>query len=70
MHTFTANNTVKSFAYSLDSENWIQVEEDKPAKEQGYYEFSLYDQPEENGISRLLSSEEERGQEQLVNENE
>jgi hypothetical protein len=48
----------------------IQVEEDKPAKEQGYYIYpDLYGQPEEKGISHLLfSPEEEKWQEQLVNE--
>jgi len=33
----------------------IRVEEDKPAKERGYYTYpELYGQPEERGISRLL----------------
>jgi hypothetical protein len=33
----------------------IRVEEDKPAKERGYYTYpDLYGQPEEKGISRLL----------------
>ena len=33
----------------------IQVEEDKPANEQGYYLYpDLYGQPEEKGISQLL----------------
>jgi hypothetical protein len=36
----------------------ISVEEDKPAKERGYYIYpELYDQPEEKGISRLLVPE-------------
>jgi hypothetical protein len=44
----------------------IQVEEDKPEKERGYYLYpELYDQPAENGISHLLMPEEEI----LVNEN-
>jgi hypothetical protein len=48
--------------------NRIQVEEDKPAKEQGYYIYpDLYGQPEEKGINRLLFPEEEKWQEQLVN---
>src|SRR5215208_4048654 len=48
----------------------IQVEEDKPAKEQGYYIYpDLYGQPEEKGISHLLfPPEEKEWQEQLVNE--
>ncbi|HEY9386382.1 MAG TPA: hypothetical protein VIP70_05035 [Nitrososphaeraceae archaeon] len=49
----------------------IQVEEDKPDKERGYYIYpDLYGKAAENGISRLLfpSEEEERKmQEQLVN---
>jgi hypothetical protein len=48
--------------------NRIQVEENKPANEQGYYIYpELYGQPEEKGINRLLFSEEEMWQEQLVN---
>jgi hypothetical protein len=48
--------------------NRIQVEEDKPAKEQGYYIYpELYGQPEEKGIDRLLFPEEEKWQEQVVN---
>jgi hypothetical protein len=49
----------------------IQVEEDKPAKERGYYIYpDLYGQSEEKGINRLLfpPQEEEKWQEQLVNE--
>jgi hypothetical protein len=39
----------------------IQVEEDKPDKERGYYIYpDFYGQPEENGISRLLSKRKER----------
>jgi hypothetical protein len=39
----------------------IQVEEDKPAKERGYYLYpDLYGQPEEKGISRLLFPPEEK----------
>jgi hypothetical protein len=39
----------------------IPVEEDKPAKERGYYTYpELYGQPEERGISRLLVPEIER----------
>jgi hypothetical protein len=48
--------------------NQIQVEEYKPAKEQGYYIYpDLYGQPEEKGINRLLFPEEEKWQEQLIN---
>jgi hypothetical protein len=44
--------------------NRIRVEEDKPAKERGYYIYpDLYGQPEEKGISRLLYPEEEKWQE-------
>jgi hypothetical protein len=46
--------------------NRIQVEEDKPDKERGYYLHpDLYRQPEEKGISHLLFPKEE--QELLVN---
>ena len=39
----------------------IQVEEDKPEKERGYYIYpELYDQPAENGISHLLFPKEGR----------
>jgi hypothetical protein len=39
----------------------ISVEEDKPAKERGYYTYpELYGQPEEKGISHLLVPEIER----------
>ena len=39
----------------------IQVEEDKPDKERGYYIHpDLYGQPAENGISRLLFPEEKQ----------
>jgi len=42
----------------------IDVEEDKPAKEQGYYIHpDLYGQPEEKGISQLLFPREEKWQE-------
>jgi hypothetical protein len=38
----------------------IRVEEDKPAKERGYYTYpELYGQPEEKGISHLLFPREE-----------
>ena len=41
--------------------NWIQVEEDKPTKERGYYLHpDLYGQPEEKGISHLLFPEDKR----------
>jgi hypothetical protein len=41
--------------------NRIQVEEDKPAKEQGYYLHpDLYGQPEEKGISYLLFPKDKR----------
>jgi hypothetical protein len=44
--------------------NRIQVEEDKPANERGYYLHpDLYDQPEEKGISHLLFPREEKWQE-------
>jgi hypothetical protein len=49
----------------------IQVEEDKPAKERGYYTYpDLYGQPEENGISQLLFPEEDekKKHELLINE--
>jgi hypothetical protein len=39
----------------------IPVEEDKPAKERGYYTYpELYGQPEERGITRLLVPEIEK----------
>ena len=39
----------------------IQVEEDKPAKERGYYTYpELYGQPAEKGINRTLFPEEEQ----------
>jgi hypothetical protein len=48
--------------------NRIQVEEDKPAKERGYYLHpDLYGQPEENGINHLLFPKEEK--ELLINKN-
>ena len=41
--------------------NRIEVEEDKPAKERGYYLHpELYGQPEENGISHLLFPKDKR----------
>jgi hypothetical protein len=41
--------------------NRIQVEEDKPDKERGYYLHpDLYDQPEERGISHLLIPKDKR----------
>ena len=41
--------------------NRIQVEEDKPAKERGYYLHpDLYSQPEDKGISHLLFPKEEQ----------
>jgi hypothetical protein len=50
--------------------NRIQIEEDKPARERGYYIYpDLYGQPEEKGLNRLLFPEEEKWQEQLVNKN-
>ena len=46
----------------------IEVEEDKPDKERGYYIYpDLYRQPEENRISHLLFPKEK--QELLINEN-
>jgi len=46
--------------------NRIQVEEDKPAKERGYYlHTDVYSQPEEKGISHLLFPKEK--QELLIN---
>jgi hypothetical protein len=50
--------------------NRIQVEEDKPAKEQDCYIYpDLYGQPEEKGISHLLFAEEEKQELLLINEN-
>ncbi len=41
--------------------NRIQVEEDKPAKERGYYLHpDLYGQPEEKGISHLFFAKDKR----------
>jgi hypothetical protein len=41
--------------------NWIQVEEDKPDKERGYYLHpDLYSQPEERGISHLIFPKDKR----------
>src|SRR5919201_7065982 len=46
--------------------NRIEVEQDKPDKERGYYLHpDLYDQPEEKGISQLLFPKEK--QELLIN---
>jgi hypothetical protein len=40
--------------------NRIQVEEDKPDKERGYYLYpELYGQPEEKSISRMLFPKEQ-----------
>jgi hypothetical protein len=48
--------------------NRIEVEEDKPTKERGYYLHpDLYGQPEERGISHLLFPKEE--QELIINKN-
>jgi hypothetical protein len=49
----------------------IQVEEDKPDKEKGYYIYpDLYGQPEEKGISHLLfPEEEEKWQEHIAYRN-
>jgi hypothetical protein len=45
----------------------ISVEEDKPAKERGYYTYpELYGQPEEKGISQLLFPREEEKKELLL----
>jgi hypothetical protein len=50
--------------------NPIEVEEDKPDKERGYYQHpDLYGQPEERGISYLLFPKDEKLQERLINEN-
>jgi hypothetical protein len=47
--------------------NRIEVEDDKPAKERGYYLHpELYGQPEEKGISHLLFPEEKK-QEMIIN---
>jgi hypothetical protein len=44
--------------------NRIEVEEDKPANERGYYLHpDLYGQPAENGVSRLLFPEDRREEE-------
>jgi hypothetical protein len=49
------------------SANQIQVEEDKPAKERGYYLHpNVYGQPEEKGISHLLFPKEEVKKPQLI----
>jgi hypothetical protein len=46
----------------------IEVEEDKPAKERGYYLHpDVYNQPVEKGISYLLFPTEK--QERIINEN-
>jgi hypothetical protein len=46
----------------------VQIEEDKPDKERGYYIYpDLYGQPEEKGISHLLFPKEK--QERIINEN-
>jgi hypothetical protein len=48
--------------------NPIEVEEDKPAKERGYYLHpDLYSQPEENGISHLLFPQ-KKWQQQIIDE--
>ena len=51
--------------------NRVQVEQDKPANEQGYYLHpDVYGQPEEKGISHILfpeQEEEEKWQEPLIN---
>jgi hypothetical protein len=52
--------------------NRIEVEEDKPDKERGYYLHpDVYGQPEENGISHLVfpKTKEKKRQELLINEN-
>ena len=50
--------------------NRIRVEEDKSAKEQGYYLHpDLYGQPEEKEISHLLFPKDEKLQERIINEN-
>jgi hypothetical protein len=47
--------------------NRIQVEEDKPDKEKGYYIYpDLYEQPPEKGISHLIFPKEEKWQEQPI----
>jgi hypothetical protein len=47
----------------------IEVEEDKPDKERGYYLHpDLYRQPEEKGISHLLFPKEEMKPQQIINE--
>src|SRR5918997_6050091 len=44
-----------------DNAHRIEVEEDKPTKERGYYLHpDLYSQPEENGISHLLFPKDKR----------
>ena len=52
----------------------IQVEEDKPDKERGYYIYpDLYGQPAENEISRLLFPQQKKSkskeEEWLINKN-
>jgi hypothetical protein len=45
----------------------IEVEEEKPDKERGYYIYpDLYEQPLEKGISHLLFPKEEKWQEQPI----
>jgi hypothetical protein len=47
--------------------NRIEVEEDKPDKEKGYYiDPDLYEQPPEKGKSHLLFPKEEKRQKQLI----
>jgi hypothetical protein len=51
----------------------IRVEEDKPAKERGYYTYpELYGQPEEKGIGHLLfpTDEEEKKELLLINDDQ
>ena len=47
--------------------NRIQVEEDKPDKEKGYYIYpDIYGQPEDKDISSLLFPEQKRKMQELL----
>ena len=62
----TSNMKVSWHVTGIRKDPWanahrIQVEEDKPEKERGYYIYpDLFGQPAENGISRLLFPEEKQ----------
>ena len=47
--------------------NRVQVEEDKPDKEKGYYIYpDIYGQPEDKDISSLLFPEQKRKMQELL----